>query len=127
VGIQNHLTESSAQILDLTSSVLDKKDYAATEKPVLTLSVSNKGNSKVGGSASCLVKLAGEPDSAWVVRAPSVPFEIEPKGSARLKLQANVGDFGKAGLYDVVILLRQDAGQLSSEIRIEIRQAITVH
>jgi hypothetical protein len=127
VGIQNHLTESSAQILDLTSSVLDKKDYAATEKPVLTLSVSNKGNSKVGGSASCLVKLAGEPDSAWVVRAPSVPFEIEPKGSSQLKLQVNVGNFGKPGLYDVVVLLRQDAGQLSSEIRIEIRQAITVH
>ena len=69
---------------------------------------------------SCLAKPSGATDGYWVSRAPAAAFELEAGGKVDTDLELTVGEVDEAGIYDLVVFLRQDVGNLSNEVRVEL-------
>ena len=120
VSIQNQLTDELSQPLKLDSLHLDKDSYQTGEQPLISLTVSNLGAAGVTGGVSCLAKPSGTTDGCWVSRAPAVDFELEADGKVNIKLELTVGKLDEAGVYDLIVFLRQDVGNLSNEVRVEL-------
>ena len=126
ISIQNQLTAERSQPLKVDSLKLDRNIYLPEDVPTVKLTISNLGKAGVTGSVSCLVKPSGETDGYWVKRAPASSFALEADGKLNLNLKLTVGDLEKAGVYDLVVFLRQDVGNLSNEIRVELPDKLVV-
>jgi len=120
ISIQNSLTAGQAQPIILDNVQLNRNKYKTGKQPRISLTVSNLGTADVTGSVSCLAKPSGNTDGYWVSRASAVTFEIEAGGNVTLELKLSVGELDIAGVYDLVVFLRQDVGNLSNEVRVEL-------
>lgn len=129
VTIQNSLVGTEARPVEVTSAVPDKSQYALEERPSVTLTLAAGENVDVStpleGDVSCLLRPAGKSDMIWLYRAPASPFSIGGDGSTEATLSLSEGRTIKAGTYDLIVFVRQDAGSLSYETRIELPQMIT--
>jgi hypothetical protein len=126
IDIQNELTGSQAQLLELTSFSLDKEIYQTEQEPVLTLKIANRGVSDITGSVSCLIKPSGAEDAYWVARAPGVAINIAANGELEITLNVTEGELIESGEYELVVFIRQDIGGLSYETRIVVSSKIIV-
>ncbi|OGO31845.1 MAG: hypothetical protein A2Z29_04450 [Chloroflexi bacterium RBG_16_56_11] len=126
VAIQNGLTAPDLKNLGLTSVSLDADSYQPGATPVVTVGVTNTDGAAVSGSVSCLLKPSGGPDGYWTARAPAKSVNLEGNATGEVTLNLTAGKLDQPGLYDLVIFLRQDAGNLSHETRIELAGKVTV-
>jgi hypothetical protein len=120
VTIQNQLTAGTARPLELDAVNLSKESYAIGDNPTVELTLYNPGSVSVNGSVCGLVKPSGTADGYWVSRAPAANFELEAGGKVNIDLELMVGEVDEAGTYDLVVFLRQDVGNLSNEVRVEL-------
>jgi hypothetical protein len=120
ISIQNQLTAGTAQPIELDSVNLTEQSYSIGDKPVVELTIHNLGSAGVNGSVSCLAKPCGVTDGYWVSRAPAAAFELEAGGKFNMNLELMVGAVDETGTYDLVVFLRQDVGNLSNEVRVEL-------
>jgi hypothetical protein len=120
ISIQNQFTVNMTQPLELDAVKLNKESYTIGDKPVVELTVRNLGSAIVNGSVCCLLKPPGATDGYWVSWAPATTFELESGGKASMDLKFKKGKVDEAGTYDLIVFLRQDVGNLSNEVRIEL-------
>ena len=120
ISIQNQLTVGMTQPIELDTVKLNKESYEIGAKPVVELTLYNPGSASVNGSVSCLAKPSGATDGYWVSRAPAAAFELEAGGKVNMDLELTVGKVDEAGIYDLIVFLRQDVGNLSNEVRVEL-------
>lgn len=126
ISIQNKLTAPHSQPLNLDSLKPDKESYLAGNVPIIKLKVTNPGPTSLSGSVSCLARPSGQTDGDWVLRAPASSFELDANEKVSLSLKLTAGKLKNPGTYDLVVYLRQDAGNLSNEIRIVLPEKIIV-
>ena len=120
ISVQNQLTVNMTQPIELDTINLNKERYDIGANPVVELTLHNPGSASVNGSVSCLAKPSGAADGYWVSRAPAAAFELEAGGKVNMDLELTVGEVDEAGIYDLVVFLRQDVGNLSNEVRVEL-------
>jgi hypothetical protein len=116
---QTGLTQDQAVRFDLKELSLDKDIYGKGEIPSAALTVTASGTADVEGSVSCLAKPSGGTDGSWKVRAPAVALSLKGTYPASVVLGMTAGSLDKAGVYDLVVFVRQPIGSLSNETRIE--------
>lgn len=130
VAIQNRLTVAQARPIQMTSAILDKSTYASGEKPALTLLLtaneSADPTATVSGTVSGLVRASGKSDGEWTARAQAAVFTVESGKNTEVRMTFGEGEIDEAGVYDLVLFLRQNVGGLSFETRVELPSSIEV-
>jgi len=130
VTIQDNMSAVQAKPVGLASVVMGKREYAIGEEPTVTLSLTTgtsvDTNASVEGDVSCLIRPSGKSDLEWVDRAPATAFVVHYGENTEVSLTLSVAKLDKAGAYDLIVFLRQNAGTLSFETRIELLNMIEV-
>jgi len=130
VAIQNRVTLTQSRSIQMTSAILDKSTYAPGEKPAVTLLLTTNesadSTATVSGTVSGLVRPSGKTDGEWIVRAQATAFTVESGKNTEVRMTFSEGEIDEAGVYDLVLFLRQNAGGLSFETRVDLPSVIEV-
>ena len=130
VAIQNRMTVVQAGPIQMTSAILDKSTIIPGEKPALTLLLtaneSADPTATVSGSVSGLVRASGKSDGEWTARGQATAFTVEYGKNTEVRMTFSEGEIDEAGVYDLVLFLRQNAGELSFETRVYLPSVIEV-
>jgi hypothetical protein len=130
VATQNRMAATQAKSIRVTSAVLDKSSYTPGEKPAVTLLLTTDEcadpMATASGTVSGLVRLSGKSDGEWVARAQATAFTAECGKNTEVMVTFSVGEIDEAGAYDLVLFLRQNAGVISFETRVDLPSVIEV-